>query len=146
MSSLLIACADAVVAELNAGTWSQTVTAQRVFIFEPQRKDLEVSDPPLVAVRGYSIEPKRETRGKVQSAIVVEVCVMKGLANVTTASVDPFVALLEEIATHFHSQRLANRTAALVDKAIVDPPYDEKDLSERDQFTGVVRLEITDRT
>lgn len=141
--SHLFDVADAVVAELNAISLSQSFTATRVLLADVKWDSL---DTLRVAVSGVSITPKRITREKISRKIVVEICVMKRLSAVTAGTVDPFVSFMEEIAEHFESERLANRPGALVESAIVKPPYSEEHLSKFKQFTGLVTLAITDWT
>ena len=141
--SHLFATADAVVTELNATSWSQSFTATRVLVSSVDWKSL---DTLRVAVRAVSIEPKRLTRAKVSRKIELQIGVQKRLSAVSSATVDPLVALLEEIAEHFADVYLASRAGARVESSVAEPPYDEKHLAELKQFTGVVTLEISDLT
>lgn len=139
--SALDEIADAVVAELNAGTWSQSFDAERVRVAELELRDI---DTVRVLVRPVSWTPQQVTRGKSIKNCTIEVAVLVRLPDATVAQADPWVTLLEELVEHFDGLRPDTIPEAYVETSAPDPVYDERHLAERSQFTAVMRLEVAD--
>ena len=131
--------AEAVVSELNGGSFSQTFTAERGYApaFElPEMKDLHVT----VVPKGAAVMPG--SRGHNQHDYQIDVAVQKKLSAVAAdnAEIDALMALVEEIADFFRLRRLAAKPEAIWVKADNAPIYSSEHLSELRQFTSVLTL------
>lgn len=141
-SSALLEVADAVAAEIVATSWSVPVVASRILNLDLKWKALDA--PPTVFVVGMSEKPKRVSRGKKIKIMVVHIGVMVRMPDREHATVDPYIALVEEIAEHFDEKRLPLIHEAMVRTAVNRPVYDEPDLVKLKQFTSVIRLTVQD--
>lgn len=147
MTGILPGVADAVVAALNAGTFSQSFTAARSYA--GWRLKLETLDGLRVdVVPAEYADTALASQGTDEAVCRVDVVVRKKLdpsdsssGVATNAAVDPLVALVEEIARFFmdsDERRLDDYTDAAWRDARVLWPYVPQHLPT--QFTGVVRL------
>ena len=101
---LITQIADAVVAELNAATFSQPVTATRAYVprFElPELKTLTVTVVPS------SASVTAAAHGAAQQDVAIDIAVQQKLDSEQNAALDPLLALAEEIAEHFRGKRLS---------------------------------------
>jgi len=129
--------ADAVVAELNAGTFSQPFEAKRYYrpVFDlAEMKDLHVS----VVPRGMTIE--RADRSRNQHDVQIDVAVQQKFQSGDAAELDPLMALVEEIADFFRLRRLTVRPEAVWIRTENVPIYAPEHLDELRQFTSVLTL------
>jgi len=129
--------ADAVVAELNAGTFSQAFEAKRYYrpVFDlAEMKDLHVS----VVPRGVTIE--RADRSRNQHDVQIDVAVQQKFQSGDAAELDPLMALVEEIADFFRLRRLAAYPDAVWVKTENVPVYAQEHIEEFRQFTSVLTL------
>ena len=129
--------ADAVVAELNGGTFSQPFEAKRYYrpVFDlAEMSDLHVS----VVPRGMTIE--RADRSRNQHDVQIDVAVQQKLRTADNAELDALMALVEEIADFFRLRRLAEYPDAVWVKTENVPVYAQEHLEEFRQFTSVLTL------
>lgn len=133
--ALITAIADAVVAELNEGEFSQAFTAARHYLpqFElPEMKTLHVTVVPSgLAVASLG-------RGSNQHDVQIDVAVQKKLTTEGTTEVDPLMQLVEEIADFFRLRRLKSVPGAVWVKTENAPIYSQEHLAEMRQFTSVL--------
>lgn len=143
MSSALFEIADAIVAELNTATFTSfSFQAERVLVSQVELKALAAL---RVSVLGVSRVPVPVTRRKTVHRVTVHVCVQQLVSSKNASDVDPLVGLVEEIASFFSRRRMAELPECVVDAdAVGEPPYDERHLAERSQFTGLVTIEVAD--
>ena len=137
MPSELIQVTEAVVTALNAGTFSQSVTAVRHYLprFDlAEVKDLHVSVVPK------GIEVAQATRDKGTFDYRIDVAVQKKLTSGSAAELDPLLALVEEIAESFRGKRLPGMSTAMWVKTEHAPVYAPEHLQELRQFTSVMTL------
>jgi hypothetical protein len=135
--STVIQVADGVVAELNAGTFSQPLTAARHYVpsFELQEmNELRVSVVPKAVV----VSPLDRSRNTHDAQI--DLAVQKKFATGDAAEIDPLMALVEEIADHFRLRRLDSFPAAHWIKTEHKPIYAQDHWEELRQFTSVLTL------
>ncbi len=129
--------ADAVVVELNAGGFSQPLTAARCYLpkFDlAEMKDLHVTVVPKgVAVTAGS-------RNHNQHDYQIDVAVQKRLAAGGNGEIDVLMSLVDEIADHFRLKRLDNLQAAVWVKTQHEPIYAQEHLDQMRQFTSVMTL------
>jgi len=129
--------ADAVVAELNGGTFSQTFTAKRYYrpIFDlAEMSDLHVS----VVPRAMTIE--RADRSRNQHDVQIDVAVQKKCEAGDADELDPLMSLVEEIADFFRLRRLVAYPDAVWVKTENVPVYAQEHMEELRQFTSVLTL------
>ena len=133
----VVQVADAVVAALNAGTFSQTVAAIRAYL--PQ------FELPEMAVLHVTVVPKSvEISGACRNAAAydykVDVAVQKRFQEATAAELDPLLRLVEEIADHFRLRRLPAYPAAAWIKTEHTALYAPEHMESLRQFTSVLTL------
>jgi len=133
--SVLIDIAEAVVAELNAATFSQEFTAERAYMprFElPEMAELHVT----VVPKGVAVEV--QDRSRARQEVQIDVGVQKKLQTAENAEIDALMDLAEEIAEHFRAKRQVGN--ALWVRTEHAPVYSTEHLEQLRQFTGVVTL------
>ncbi|MCR4415292.1 MAG: hypothetical protein NUV77_23010 [Thermoguttaceae bacterium] len=135
--SKIVEIADAVVQEFNGGQFSQPVEAQRYYrpTFElAQMKTLHVSVVPKgITIAGLS-------RSADQHEYQLDVAVQKKLAGEGLEEIDGLLTLVEEIADHFRTPRLASLAGVLCVKVENAPVYAVEHIEEMRLFTSVLTL------
>ncbi len=130
--------ADAVVATLNAGDFSEPFEARRCYLplLElPALKDLHVS----VVPRGVTVA--NIGRGVNQHEVQVDVAVQKRVGEEATEELDALMGLVEEIADEFsRTPRLASYPGAVRTNVENTPIYAQEHLAEMRLFTSVLTL------
>ena len=127
--------ADAVVAQLNAGTFSQAFTAERAFlpVFElADLKDVRVT----VVPKSLAIIPGGRAHN--QHDYAIDVAVQKKLDAADNAEIDPLMTLVDEIADFFRLKRLESYPGAMWLKTENEPVYSQEHLDQLRQFTGLL--------
>ena len=135
--AVIIDIADAVVQELNAGTFSMPLEAKRHYrpIFDlAEMQDLHVT----VVPKGLAIE--RLDRSRNQHDVAIDIAVQKKCQTADNAELDPLMALVEEIADFFRLRRLESCPAAVWIRTENMPIYAPEHLDELRQFTSVLTL------
>jgi len=133
--SVPIDIADAVVAELNAASLSQPVSAERHYVplFElPQMHELHVS----VVPKGVAITKADRTHNT--HDVEVDVAVQKKFEVGDAAEIDPLMNLVEEIADFFRLRRLSSYPNAHWIKTQNKPIYAQEHWDELRQFTSIL--------
>jgi hypothetical protein len=129
--------ADAVVAALNAATFSLPLTAERHYVPRFDLADMQTLH--------VSVVPKERTdqlaaRGGAQQDVAVDIAVQQKLASDDLADIDPLLALAEEIGGHFRGKRLDSFPEAIWVKTEHRPIYAPEHLEQLRQFTSVLTL------
>jgi hypothetical protein len=135
--ALIVDIADAVVAELNAGTFSQSFTAQRLYRPEFDLREMAALH---VTVVPRGVETLTVSRSSVQYDVSVDVAVQQKLSGESNAEIDPLMNLVEEIATFFRLRRLSAYPNASWLRTENEPVYSPGHLEELRQFTSVLNL------
>ena len=133
--ALVIDIADALVTELNDGTFSQTFTSKRFYrpVFDlAEMKDLHVTVVPR------SIEMEGATRSLVQHDYQIDIAVQKKVSD--DAQIDGLMGLVQEIADFFRQRRLAAMPQASWVKTENLPVYAPEHLEQFRQFTSVLTI------
>ena len=135
--ALIVDIADAVVTELNAGTFSQTFEAVRLY-----RPDFDLKE---MATLHVTVVPKAQTiatvsRSSGQYDVAVDVAVQQKLDDETADQMDGLMSLTEEIADFFRLRRLTACPAAIWLRTENEPVYSVEHLTEMRQFTSVLTL------
>lgn len=139
MSAELTQVAAAVVTALNAGSWSMSFTAVRQHVVSPKLEDLGTM---LVAVVPISSDIEQFTRGSVVKVIAADVGVMARVSAIDTATIDPYVDLVDEIVDAFHGKRLTGLPAAMCTASRPEPIYDALRLEQERLFFSIINLEF----
>ena len=130
--------AQAVTDELNAGSFSQSFTAERAYLPVFELKDMATLHVTVVP-KGRELETVARTIP--QEDVQIDVAVQQKLADVATESgqIDALLTLVEEIGAHFARKRLAGTNALWLRTENV-PVYDPDHLREMRQLTSVLTL------
>jgi len=129
--------ADAVVAELNSGSFSQTLTAQRRYLptFDlADMQDLQVT----VVPKSVAILPGGRSHN--QHDYAIDVAVQQKLQTTDNTEIDDLLTLVDEIADHFRFKRLGSFPGAVWLKTENDPVYAQEHLQELRQLTSILTL------
>ena len=134
---LITQVAEAVVAELNATTFSQPFTAERHYV---PRFDLPDMHTLHVTVVPRDLTTQSAGRGPLQQDVSIDIAVQQRPPDDTLASLDPLLALPEELAEHFRHKRLDSFPAAMWVRTEHRTIYAPEHLERLRQFTSVVTL------
>lgn len=134
---LITQVADAVVAELDATTFSQPITAIRSYLPRVELADLKTLK---VTVVPSSVTVAAASRSQTQRDVAIDVAVQKKLGQEQNVSLDPLLALAEEIAEHFRAKRLDSFPGALCVKTEFKPIYAPEHIEQLRTFTSVLSL------
>ncbi len=129
--------ADAVVAELNAATFSQPVTAERHYL--PQF-DLQEMQTLHITVVPKTVVLATSDRARGQGDYSIDVAVQRKFETGDNAELDVLTGLTEEIADHFRRKRLASYPDVAWLKTEQTVLYAPEHINELRQFTSVLTL------
>lgn len=132
--AVIIDIADAVMATLNAGTFSQAFTAERHYLprYElPELATLRVS----VVPKGIATEALDRNRDRVDYRIDVAV---QHKAGVDLATLDALMTLAEEIGDYLQGTPLVGFPQARCIDMVHEPIYAPEHLDEFRAFTSVM--------
>jgi len=133
--ALVTDVADAVVAELNATTFSQPFEAKRAYLPQfdlAEMKDLHVT----VVPKAVTIQPG--SRSQNQHEVAIDVAVQKKLDQADNTEIDALMGLVDEIADRFRLKRLDSYPNAVWMKTEQEPIYSQEHLDQMRQFTSVL--------
>lgn len=134
--AVILDIADSIVAQLNGGSFSQPLTAERHY--QP-KFDLSEMTELKVSVVPRSLASKTLDRNRDTFDYLIDVAVQKK-TDMTPASLDVLMTLVEEIADHFRTQPLASYPNARCTDVKNEPVYSLEHLDEFRQFTSVITL------
>ena len=138
MSAIIVQLADAVVALLNAGSFSPSVTAERAF--DP-RVGLESLDTLNVMVVPKSETDNLEQRGAAMDAeLAVDVCVRQRVTAGSLSEVDALLALMDASKVHLRSAPVLEGMGAALIGISHAPLYDPAILRESNVFLGLATV------
>lgn len=129
--------AEALKQELTTGTFGQPFTPERMYVPEftlPEMQTMRVSVVP--AAWNMSLASRRQS----QDEYDIFVGIQKKLAGITSADVDPMLALVEEIAGFLKFRRLASYPDPVWVRTENEPIYDPDHLFEMNQFTSILTV------
>jgi hypothetical protein len=136
MPAAIVQLADAVVADLNAATFSQPFTAQRSYL---PRWKLEELATIRVTVVPKDDMGERASRAQWQEDYQLDVAIQQRLGANETAQMDALVLLGQELADYFKSRNPAGDLATLVAVAFA-PLFDPDHLEKHKTLTTVLNL------
>lgn len=136
MMAVILDIVDSIVAQLNGGSFSQPLVAERHY--QP-KFDLSEMTELKVSVVPRSLASKTLDRNRDTFDYLIDVAVQKK-TDMTQASLDALMTLVEEIADHFRTQPLASYPNARCTDVKNEPVYSLEHLDEFRQFTSVITL------
>jgi hypothetical protein len=134
--AVILDIADAVVAAINGGTFSQPVAAERHY--QPKFELSEMTDL-KVSVVPRGLVSKTLDRGRDSFDYQIDVAVQQK-TDMTPAALDALMGLVEEMADHFRRQSLAGYPQARCVEVKNEPVYSLEHLDELRQFTSVLTM------
>jgi hypothetical protein len=134
---LVIDIADAVVAELADGTFSQAFTPERRVL--PAFELADLTDLKVTVVP-KAVEVTGATRSVSQCDVRVDIGVQKKLGSNLDAEVAELCGLVDEIAEYLRKRPLAAAPYVVWVRAANDPVYAPEHLLEKRAFTSVLTL------
>lgn len=129
--------ADAIMAELNAATFSQPVTAARHYLPSFELTEMQSLH---VTVVPKSVLLAGGDRSRSQGDYSIDVAVQKKFQTGDNAELDALADLVEEIADHFRAKRLSSYPNAAWLKTEQSVLYAPEHMDELRQFTSVLTL------
>jgi hypothetical protein len=132
--AVILDIADSVVAQLNGGSFSQPLTAERHY--QP-KFDLSEMTELKVSVVPRSLASQTLDRNRDTFDYLLDVAVQKK-TDMTQAALDALMTLVEEIADHFRTQPLTAYPNARCTEVKNEPVYALEHLDEFRQFTSVI--------
>jgi len=136
MSASIVAIADAVTADLNGNTFSQTFIAQRLYL---PVFDLQSMSELKVTVVPKGITSSSLDRSRDNFDYQIDVAVQKKV-NSQIEVIDSLMRLVEEIGDYFRSNPLSSYPGARCTNVENTPVYAQDHLQELRQFTSVLTL------
>ena len=136
MASNLIDIADAIVSELNAGTFSESFTAARHYLLQTNLEDLADI---VVSVIPRTIVEAANSRESTLGEYIIDVGVQKAIKPAVLAEGDALMLFAEEISNFFRLRPLTDYPAAYW-AGVETTLYNSGQLSDLQAFTSVVRL------
>jgi len=136
MPAAILELADAVVADLNAATFSQPFTAQRSYLPRWKLEDLGTI---RVTVVPKDDAGERASRSQWQEDYQIDVAIQRKLGSDETAQLDGLILLAQEVADYFKSRNPTGDSATLVAVAFA-PLFDPDHLEKHKTLTTVVNL------
>lgn len=136
MPAAIVQLAEAVVADLNAATFSQRFTAQRSYL--PRWKLEELATIRVTVVPKDDVG-ERASRAQWQEDYQLDVAIQQRLGANETAQMDALVLLGQELADYFKSRNPAGDLATLVAVAFA-PLFDPDHLEKHKTLTTVLNL------
>ncbi len=134
--AVIIDIADAVVAQLNGTPFSQPLTAERHY--QPRFELAEMTGL-KVSVVPRAVVANGLDRNRDSFEYQIDVAVQQR-TDMSQASLDALMTLVEEIADHFRTQPLAGYPNARCVEVKHEPVYALEHLDELRQFTSVLTL------
>ncbi len=131
--------ADAVAAELIAGDFAPAFKTIRAFRHDqtlPEGKELRVS----VIPKGITVTPA--SRAACAYTVEVYIAVMKKVADAKPETIDPLLALVEDIVDFFRLRRLAGFPEAAWVSTEISPMVSTEHLENLKQFTSLITLRL----
>jgi len=127
--------ADAVAAEINAGSFSQPIDAKREYLPVFELEDMQSL---RVTVVPKSLTTLPGGRAHNQHDFAIDVAVQQKLQTTDNAEIDDLLTLVDEIADHFRFKRLSSFPNAMWLKTENEPVYAQEHLQELRQFTSIL--------
>jgi hypothetical protein len=132
--------AAAVAVAINAGSYTESVSAEARYVVRWELRDLADLK---VSVVPRTIEREIETRTSDRRSLTVDVALQQRCVPTNTDRVAELIGLLEQIEAELNRQRLALADSGAVGAWVgsqLDPVYLADELHQQRVFTGVLTL------
>ena len=129
--------ADAVAAEINAGSFSKPVSAVREYLPAFELADMQTL---RVTVVPKSVTTLPGGRAHNQYDYAIDVAVQKKLDAADNTEIDELMTLIDELADHLRFKRLTDYPNAAWLKTENVPVYSPEHLEQLRQFTSVITI------
>ena len=129
--------ADAVVAELNGGSFSMPFTATRAYIPRFDLADMTTLRVPVVP---KGLEIAASSRGRDQHDYRLDIGIQQKFSEGDAAELDPLMSLVEELADHFRGLVLDTEPGAACVAVENGPIYAQEHMREGRLFTSILTL------
>jgi hypothetical protein len=134
---LAIDIADAIVTELQAGSFSEPLTVSRRVLPEFELADLKAL---TVTVVPKSVGINNITRQSSSFEVAVDIGIQQKIGKDTDAEVARLSGIVSEIVTFMNRRKLAGFPAAVFVSIVNEPVYAPEHLSEKRLFTSIVTV------
>ncbi len=134
--SVVVAIGDAVVTDLNAGSFSQSFTAERNYLPLYELSDLKTL---RVTVVPNATAMETKARNASQHDVDIDIAVQQKLTKTDNTTIDPLMALVEEIADHFRFKRFSSPSAIWI-RTENEPVFAQEHLDQYRVFTSLLTL------
>jgi len=135
--SVILSIADAVAAELNTGSFSESFTAQRSVLPIFQLADLTTLKVTIVP---KAVETTAISRSMSQLDVQIDIGIQKKLGKQIDTEVEPLMELVEEIAAFLRGRQLQSLTNVVWLRSGSEPIYATAHLAEERVFTSVLTV------
>ena len=132
-----IALADAVAAEINTGSFSMPVTAQRMLLPEFELADLADLK---VTVVPKSLQTVGLTRQAMRHEVEIEIGVQKKLTGTIDTELPQWIEFVQTIDTFLRKRTLTGAIDAAWLKSTIDPLYAREHLAQSRVFTSIITV------
>ena len=137
MTARITDIADAVVAELNGGSFSQAFTAERKYQPTYELSEMQTLH---VTVVPKSVTTAIASRSDDQVDCAVDIGVQKKLGDDADTEADGLMALVEEIAAFLNRRALAGTPDAVWVRTANEPIFSPEHFEQMRQFTSVLTV------
>ena len=135
--STILQIADAVVAELAAGSFDQELFVERLYVPD---FDLEEMDELRVTVVPRELRVSGLNRTQCSYEADIDIAIQKKFKLGSAAEIDPLVELVEAIADFFRLRRLTSFPAVIWSGTEHHVLYSEEHWNQYHQFTSLLTL------
>jgi hypothetical protein len=133
----IITLADAVAAEINTGSFSVPVTAQRMLLPEFELADLADLKVTVVPAR---IQTTGLTRQAMRHEVDIEIGVQKKLSGQVDTELPQWMDLVEAIDVFLRKRTLAGAVDAAWLKSAIEPLYAREHVAQSRVFTSIITV------
>ena len=134
---LAIDVADAIVTELNSGSFSEPLTVSRRVLPEFELAELKALTMTVVP---KSVGINNITRDSSSFGVAVDIGIQQKIGKDTDAEVTRLSGIVSEIVTFLNRRKLTGFPAAVFVSIANEPVYAPEHLSEKRLFTSIVTV------
>jgi len=135
--AMILDIADALVSALNDEEFSMALTAERGYVPSFDLPDTTTGRI-LVVPKGLTIE--RLTRASFEQDYRIDVGIQQKLEDLDTATIDPFMALVEEVADFCNGLHMGTTPEAVCIAVANEPIFGPEQMREMRMFVSLLTL------
>lgn len=133
----IMTLADAVAAEINTGSFSVPVTAQRMLLPEFELADLADLKVTIVP---KSVATVGITRQAMRHEVEIEIGIQKKLTGTIDTELPQWIELVQEIDSFLRKKPLTGAVDAAWLKSAIEPLYAREHLAQSRVFTSIITV------